>query len=91
MAMLIGLFAVSELLVRSEDIGKKRSDTPLANRIRVTWQQIRALFPTIFRGSIIGTVLGAIPGLGATPAAFLSYSEAKRNAKQPEEFGKGSL
>jgi putative tricarboxylic transport membrane protein len=40
---------------------------------------------------MIGTVLGAIPGIGAAPAAFFSYSEARRKSKTPEQFGNGSL
>lgn len=36
-------------------------------------------------------VLGIIPGLGATPAAFISYDRARKASKHPEEFGKGSL
>src|SRR5699024_10380903 len=35
--------------------------------------------------------LGSIPGLGATPAAFLSYVEVRRNAREPETFGKGNI
>ena len=43
------------------------------------------------RGSLIGVVLGAIPGIGGSPSAFLSYSEAKRTSKHPETFGKGEM
>jgi len=46
---------------------------------------------TIIRGSIIGVILGAIPGIGGAPAAFLSYSEARRNSKNKNNFGKGEL
>ncbi|WP_424987183.1 tripartite tricarboxylate transporter permease [Microbulbifer sp. S227A] len=90
MAMLIGLFAVSELFIQSEAaVGSiKKIIVPKA---RISWGQIRAKLPTIARGSVIGIILGSIPGLGATPSAFLSYSEAKRASKTPEKFGKGSL
>lgn len=43
------------------------------------------------RGGIIGLILGCIPGLGATPSAFVSYERAKRASKHPEKFGEGSL
>ena len=36
-------------------------------------------------------MLGAIPGIGGAPSAFLSYSEAKRNSKNPETFGTGEI
>jgi putative tricarboxylic transport membrane protein len=40
---------------------------------------------------LIGVVLGAIPGIGAAPSAFLSYSEARRNSKNRDNFGKGEI
>ena len=43
------------------------------------------------RGSFIGVFLGSIPGIGAAPSAFLSYSEARRKSPNRENFGKGEL
>jgi putative tricarboxylic transport membrane protein len=57
----------------------------------VTFAEYRSCFRTILRGGIIGVVLGAIPGIGAAPAAFLSYSEARRNSPNRKNFGKGEL
>jgi len=45
----------------------------------------------MMRSAVIGTVIGAIPGLGSTLAGFLGYGAAKRASKNPEEFGKGAL
>ena len=90
MAMLIGLFAVSELFIQAEKSAAVMSRI-IVPRARISRAKIREKLPTILRGSAIGIVLGSIPGLGATPAAFLSYSEAKRASKTPEKFGKGSL
>lgn len=90
MAMLIGLFAVSELFFQSEAALSSVKNV-VVPKAKISWAQIRAKLPTIFRGSAIGIVLGSIPGLGATPSAFLSYSEAKRASKTPEKFGEGSL
>ena len=42
------------------------------------------------RSAVIGTGVGALPGLGATIAGFLGYGAAKRAARKPEEFGKGA-
>ncbi|WP_375162785.1 tripartite tricarboxylate transporter permease, partial [Paenibacillus sp. Pae108] len=60
----------------------------------------RELFPTvkqilrnkwsIARGSIIGFLVGILPGAGATIATFLSYNLEKKLSKTPEEFGKGA-
>lgn len=90
MAMLIGLFAVSELLIQSETSVKSAAKV-VVPKATISIAKIREKLPTIIRGSFIGIVLGSIPGLGATPSAFLSYAEAKRASKTPEKFGKGSL
>lgn len=89
--VLIGLFAIPEIL---RAVGQRGTPSPITtsvDRMRVTWQEFRSCLPTIARGSAIGVVLGAIPGIGGAPAAFLSYSEARRTSKHPEKFGKGAL
>ncbi|KUF08962.1 tripartite tricarboxylate transporter permease [Pseudoponticoccus marisrubri] len=50
----------------------------------------RSLNRTLARSSIIGIVIGILPGVGGTMAAFLSYNEAKRADPDPDSFGKGS-
>jgi putative tricarboxylic transport membrane protein len=94
--MLIGFLAISEVFTQLEQplkglaektifFSKKREDNRLSRAER------RELLPTLFRSSVIGTVTGALPGLGSTVAAFIAYNEARRKAKKPEEFGRGSL
>jgi putative tricarboxylic transport membrane protein len=48
-------------------------------------------WPVLLRGSLIGTIIGAIPGLGGTVAAFLSYSSTAQTAKDRDTFGKGNI
>jgi putative tricarboxylic transport membrane protein len=88
-AVLIGLFAISEVLRRvmedhtvREKLGRVTSSLP-------NLQMIKRLSTTIARSSLIGTFIGILPGIGATTAALVSYSEAVRWSKQPEKFGKG--
>lgn len=50
----------------------------------------RSLFPTWIRSSAIGIVVGILPGVGGTMAAFLSYNEARRADSDPGSFGKGN-
>ncbi len=45
----------------------------------------------MLRSSIIGTLVGCIPGAGGTIATFIAYNDAKNSSKNPEKFGKGSL
>lgn len=91
MAMLIGLFALSEVFIQAEQMLHAPKAKALVQKASIQWRDIRQHLRTIVRGSFIGVVIGSIPGLGATPAAFLSYSEARRNSKTPEAFGQGSL
>ncbi|QPJ64339.1 MAG: C4-dicarboxylate ABC transporter permease [Candidatus Nitrohelix vancouverensis] len=91
MAMLIGLFAMSEILIQAQSQHARATLTAAISQAKISLNDLKQCARTIFRGSMIGIILGSIPGLGATPAAFLSYSEAKRKSKRPERFGKGSL
>lgn len=88
--LLIGLFAIPEVI---EFYIKKPSSFEFrgADKSRVSWAEFVRCLPTIIRGSLIGVVIGAIPGTGATAASFLSYGEAKRMSKTPETFGKGEI
>jgi putative tricarboxylic transport membrane protein len=95
--MLIGLFAISEILQRAEIKIKDKihsmislySNRPEDNNI--SWPEMRGSMRTIIRGTVLGTFLGAIPGIGSTITAFLSYGMAQRASKHPEKFGKGEL
>ncbi len=53
-------------------------------------EDVKRVFPTMLRSSVIGTVIGAIPGTGGDIASWVSYNEAKRWSKHPEEFGNGA-
>ncbi len=53
-------------------------------------EDLKRISKHIVKGGLIGTFIGSIPGAGGDIAAFVSYSEAKRSSKKPEEFGKGS-
>jgi putative tricarboxylic transport membrane protein len=97
----IGLLALSEVLIQIErylhsDVSERRvidvyaKDVPRENRI-VTWAEWKRCFRTIMRSSLIGTGIGALPGVGAIVAGFLGYAAAKRSSKHPERFGKGEL
>src|SRR5262249_35163036 len=51
----------------------------------------KACTPVILRSSLLGTLLGVIPGLGASVASFLAYSWARNASSTPERFGQGAL
>lgn len=89
---LIGLFAASELfrLIGQRYIVADKEKRQISFRqilagVRMTFQ-----YPgVVIRGSLIGVLVGAIPGIGASVANLISYSATKRRSKTPESFGKG--
>ena len=91
--MLIGLFALSELLLNIEKRASAYIDPNLKSREgeRLTWPELRSCGRTIMRSTIIGTTIGIIPGVGQVVAAFVGYAAAKNASKHPERFGKGEL
>lgn len=87
---LVGVFAMSELLISAEKtlvIGKIDQKS-LSVRLP-GFKALARLKGLLLRSSLIGTVIGIIPGEGAAVGAFFSYSEAKRRSKTPEKFGTG--
>ena len=89
--VMIGLFAVSELLMQSG-----LPSWPKANeKMRLVLPSFRTLFGRLRTAQIIGCIVGAfegiIPGAGGTVSAFISYNEARRWSKHKEEFGHGSI
>lgn len=89
--VLIGLFAIPEIINSIVRRSQAISQVGIVDRTKLTGRELRQILPSIGRGGLIGVALGAIPGIGGAPAAFLSYAEAKRTSKEPEKFGKGSL
>lgn len=90
---LIGLFAIAQI-VSLYLAGGSITDNPSAVRVTRVSDGIAAVFrhwKTLLRGSAIGAVVGAIPGVGGTVAAFLSYSVTVQVSKEPETFGKGNI
>ena len=79
--VLIGLFALPEIIAYFGRIEPKREHNPLPEK-GLPLKTLKKCLKSIIRGSFIGVILGAIPGIGGAPSAFLSYSEAKRNSKK---------
>ena len=94
-AVLIGLFAFSQLLSDVRDpVAARRSLTDRGNvRVRIEhWRAIKALavrWPTVIRSAFIGVFVGILPGAGGSIANILAYDQAKKASKHPEEFGTG--
>lgn len=93
--VMIGFFAVTEVLKQTNKPSKLQAVGDSKN------EQMTAKMPTlkevlsvkwiIARCSILGTVIGILPGAGATIASFLCYSTEQKLSKTPEKFGTGCL
>lgn len=90
-AIVIGVFAMPEIVKNAGRISQARPDIKLEKRIfyLLPVKEIRELAGTILRGSVLGTLVGILPGLGGGPACLMGYAMEKRLAKDPETFGTG--
>ena len=92
--MVIGLLCLPEIIHQVAS----RAAQAIHQKLELTgengtlsWSEIKHFIPLLLRSSIVGSIIGAMPGLGASPAAFMAYSEAQRTSKHPERFGKGAV
>ena len=90
---LIGLFALVEILAKAElkpDAlhldAKKMEDNGV-----ITKDEYKRMVRPVLLSSLIGSLVGIIPGTGASEASWFSYNTAKNMSKHPEEFGHGSV
>jgi len=93
LVLTLGLFAVGEVLVNLEDtMGRRLITVPKGVRnLLPNKQDLLECRRAIAQGSIVGFVIGAIPGGGSTIASFVSYTLAKATSRHPEKFGHGSM
>lgn len=94
--LLIGLFVISEVFIQAkaargtqehhkEFKEKKASDNKLSLA-----EAVRCL-PFIGKGSVIGSVIGLLPGVGSAVACFVAYGEGRRKAKNADQWGTGVI
>ena len=91
--VVVGMFAVAEVLRGLVEIQKGTAAKllPISGRLWLTREEWKRSIGPIWRGGIIGFVIGVLPGAGGTIASILSYTTEKRLSKHPEEFGKGAI
>jgi putative tricarboxylic transport membrane protein len=87
----IGVFALGEVLANMEMRGGARM-LPVPKGLRnllPTWQDLKDCRFAFLNGSVIGFLIGVLPGAGSTIASFISYGVEKAVSKRPEKFGTG--
>jgi putative tricarboxylic transport membrane protein len=92
-ALSVGIFALGEVLLNVEQAtGVQIFKAPSKLReLLPTRQDLRDSRFAIAQGSVIGFLVGALPGAGSTVASFLSYTVQKRFSPNRERFGKGAI
>lgn len=89
--VLVGLFAISEMLTQATQLHLVRERLAL-NAVRLpSRDDFRKCAKSIGLSSVLGTFIGVLPALGATTAALIAYNETKRWSKHKPEFGKGAI
>ena len=91
---LFGLLAIGEimdLMIKDQAIASTRG---IRSDQKQVWQGVLETFrnmPLVLRSSALGTIIGAIPGVGGTVAGFFAYMQAKQTCKNNETFGTGDV
>lgn len=93
--LMIGVFVLGEVFAQLEERRNSTGDTKENERSadgnELTWEEYKPCLPHALRSGLIGAGIGVLPGLGSAIAAFISYGEGKRRAKNPEQWGNGAL
>ncbi|KQW40161.1 tripartite tricarboxylate transporter permease [Rhizobacter sp. Root404] len=91
--LMIGMFAVSEIIRFVVDTSPSALlvEAQVGNVFKGMWTLAKKYPTQILRGSVLGTIVGALPGAGADIAAWMSYAMSKRFSKEPEKFGTGHV
>ena len=89
--VLMGLFGISEILLTLEQKSAPRGQTPRMREMLPTREEWKRSTPATTRGTLVGFLIGIVPGLGAATAAFVAYALERRVSKFREQFGNGAV
>ena len=92
LALAMGLFGVADFLLNVNRLQSAASAVEIKLRdMRPTLAELKQAFMPMLRGTLVGTVFGAMPGTGPTITTFIAYALERRISRTPERFGKGAL
>lgn len=89
--VVIGLLAVSELLRSMRQSFHWDALSSSFSTDFPSGRELKRVTAPVLMGTAIGTFIGAVPGLGGSPAAVISYQQSRFWSKHPEEYGRGSV
>ena len=90
--VMIGAFALSEVFMQAMELRHKKGEGNYDTNIKVefmSWKDFLHYKWTLLKSSVIGMIIGILPGTGGTIASVLAYSEVVRSSKEKEKFGTG--
>jgi putative tricarboxylic transport membrane protein len=90
-AMSLGLFGVSEILLNLENMAEMKVMRPTLRSLVPRLKDLRDSAPAIGRGTVIGFIFGFIPGISHVVSTFVSYAVEKRISREPQAFGTGKI
>lgn len=88
--VIMGLFGLSDILENAEESLALTKSVKVGS-LKPSREEVRDSIGPVARGSVLGTILGLIPGMTGSMASFLSYSTEKKISKHPERFGEGAV
>jgi putative tricarboxylic transport membrane protein len=87
----VGLFGIAEILVNLEPHASHVVRPTQVSGVIPSAADLRIAAAPVIRGTLLGTILGVLPGAGSVLSSFGAYALEKRLARQPERFGQGAL
>jgi putative tricarboxylic transport membrane protein len=87
----MGVFGYAEIMRNLEQTESRDLVQSKITGLMPTWPDFKASAPAIGRGTILGSILGILPGGGAVIASFAAYTFEKKIAKDPSRFGRGAI
>jgi len=91
-ALALGLFGVADFLMSVNRLRTVGSTAKLSYRdMRPSKAELKQAFWPMVRGTLVGTLFGAMPGTGPTITTFIAYAFERRISRTPERFGHGAL
>jgi putative tricarboxylic transport membrane protein len=90
--VLVGFFSIPEAFMIARDTRQLAAgDNFSIGKVNLTIREVISILPIWIRSSIIGTIIGIIPGVGTPVACFAAYNEARRFSKKKDLFGTGII
>lgn len=91
-ALAMGLFGVADFLRNVNHINPIGGNAKVRLRdMRPSMAELKQAFPAMVRGTLVGTLFGAMPGTGSTITTFIAYALERKITKTPERFGRGAI